>query len=89
MNTIQLGSRTTLTPDNIIYLEADINYTLVHHAEGNCQLVSTSMKHVMNCLIKHGDFLRIGRNQVINVSHVKKHLAKAYYLVMIPFFNAF
>lgn len=59
-------------PNCIYFLEADYNYTKVYNTNGNCQLLSTTIKNVMKYLQGEGDFVRISRKHVVNIAFVKE-----------------
>jgi DNA-binding LytR/AlgR family response regulator len=68
---IHVGGYQHLSPEQIIRLAADRNYTYIYTANGRKILVSTTLKVLEERLIPYG-FLRITRSDVINPAYVKK-----------------
>lgn len=66
-----LGARTSLMPNKITYLKADINYTTVYSDSGKSQVLSTTIHKVHEFLSGHGNFVRISRQYVVNMQYVK------------------
>ncbi len=58
--------------DNIIYLEADINYSLVYLKDSKPILVSKTLKEFQQLLAPEVEFIRIHQSYLINLNHVKK-----------------
>ena len=62
-----------LDPDNIVYLQGDINYTHIHLIQGNKITSSKTLKDFEQLLsTKH--FFRIHKANIINLSYVSKYL---------------
>lgn len=73
MKNIQFGPRTSLDADNIIHLESDINYTLVHFKNGQQLVLSYTLGKVHACLPL--GFVRVNRGNVINLHYLKEQRA--------------
>jgi DNA-binding LytR/AlgR family response regulator len=57
---------------NIIYLEAQINYTVLHLKNGKYVVVAKTLKSLETLLSPH-KFLRIHRTYLINKSHLQNY----------------
>lgn len=68
---IRVGGYRHISPQQIVRLEADRNYTLIHQANGQSFLVSTTLKVIEERLLPFG-FVRITRGDVINKAFVKR-----------------
>lgn len=80
-NHVVLGARTSFDPSLITYLEADINYTVLHNADGKSRVVSNTLKSVHASLDGQGEFVRISRKYVINMQYVKQFKNNKFFLV--------
>lgn len=69
---IHVGSRKYLSPNEIMHLEADLNYTKILLANGNKILSSTTLKIIQNRLLPFKNFVRINRQSVVNLDLVEK-----------------
>lgn len=79
-NQVVLGARTSFDPSSITYLEADINYTVIHSADGKSRVLSTTLKIVHESLKDQGQFIRISRKVVVNMDFVKKFKNNHFFL---------
>lgn len=67
---------------DVIYCESDSSYTTFHLADGQHYLVTKSLKDVQDLLEDQG-FLRIHRQYIINLDHIKKFFkGEGSYLIM-------
>jgi DNA-binding LytR/AlgR family response regulator len=69
--TIPIGGYQSLSPQQIVRLEADRNYTIIHQVGGGKFLVSHTLK-VIEERLKPYDFLRIRRGDAVNPFFIKK-----------------
>jgi len=68
--------------DNIVYLEANRNYTCIHREENNTFLVAKSLREFEDLLSSAG-FFRTHRSFLINLRHVEEWVKKdGGYIVM-------
>lgn len=67
---INLNQRTTLSPHDVIYVEADINYTKFNLICGKSIVTTVTLKDVEKLLINF-DFLRIHKSYLINKNFIK------------------
>lgn len=78
----QLGSVTYVDVQNIIALEAQSNYTVIHKPGGQTQTVSKTLKDFEDILDEEM-FIRIHKSYIINLHHVKEsHTNEGNYVVM-------
>lgn len=69
---VHVGARTEVHVSEIVYLEANINYTLFHFLNGKKLLVAVHLGKLENRLQSFGDFVRPNRNTLVNVEYIKK-----------------
>ena len=72
-NTIALGGFRSAKPDEILLLQADINYTVVHFKDGEKFIVATSLKNLQSRL-EPFNFYRTHKSFMINLDCVKNFL---------------
>jgi DNA-binding LytR/AlgR family response regulator len=72
-NTIALGGFRSAKPDEILLLQADINYTVVHFKDGEKFIVATSLKNLQSRL-EPFNFYRTHKSFMINLNCVKNFL---------------
>ncbi|MBA4852406.1 LytTR family DNA-binding domain-containing protein [Emticicia sp. BO119] len=70
LNTIHLGGRKELPPEQIVMLKADSNYTNVYLQNGTSFIVATNLGELAR-RVKHLAFFRPNRSIVINLEHLK------------------
>ena len=67
---------------DILYCESDDNYTKFYLADGQPYLATKSLRDIQD-LLEERDFLRIHRQYLINLSHIKKFVkGEGNYVVM-------
>lgn len=72
------GRRRAIQPQDIIYLEADINYT-VFHTRNSKFTTAFHLKFFDAVLKGHTDFLRINKSYILNVNYLESlHWKKAF-----------
>lgn len=62
-----------LDPDNIVYLQGDINYTHIHLVQGNKITSSKTLKDFEQ-MLSAKQFFRVHKANIINLSYVSKYL---------------
>ncbi len=72
-NNIQIGARTFVRIDKVLYLESDINYTSVYYQDGSKQVLSYTLKKVFSFLAHQENLIRINRHIVINSKKIKSN----------------
>ncbi|MBA4850499.1 LytTR family DNA-binding domain-containing protein [Emticicia sp. BO119] len=69
--TVHIGGRQHVSPQEVIVLIAEINYTIVHFSDGHKTIVATSLKYLEerfhNC-----NFFRTHRSYVVNLNYIEK-----------------
>ena|SRR6218665_47633 len=70
-NTIHIGGRQHVSPQEVILLIAEINYTIVLFSDGHKTIVATSLKYLEK-RFQDCHFFRTHRSYVVNLSYVKK-----------------
>ncbi len=66
-----LGARTFIEPENILFLEAEINYTNIYYQNGRNQLLSITLKRVLEAIKDEGNYVRISHKHAINKACIK------------------
>ena len=72
MKTLHLTQKTQVLLDNIRYLQADINYTIIHTSQEKSIISSTTIKR-LNDKIESQDFVRINKKYVLNKKFIKTY----------------
>jgi two-component system LytT family response regulator len=57
---------------DIMYFEADTNYTKIHFEGGKCTTESFTLKEVERALTANQYFYRVNRSCIVNIRFVKK-----------------
>lgn len=69
---IFIGGRKSINPEEVIRLQADINYTRVFLADGKKILVATTLKEIENRFSALPKFVRINKSVIINIDCIKQ-----------------
>ncbi|AWV98206.1 LytTR family DNA-binding domain-containing protein [Arcticibacterium luteifluviistationis] len=70
MNTLILPGKKTINTEQIVYLESDSNYTIIHKTSlPNKVITAKSLCYVQKALGSKS-FVRINRQQVINIDRI-------------------
>ncbi|MBA4848780.1 LytTR family DNA-binding domain-containing protein [Emticicia sp. BO119] len=64
------GNRKAIQPQDIIYLEADINYTIFHTRHSKF-ITAFHLKFFDAALKEHSDFIRINKSYILNVNYLQ------------------
>ncbi|MER0442435.1 LytTR family DNA-binding domain-containing protein [Emticicia sp. W12TSBA100-4] len=67
-NVISIGSRTMVSPSEVVYFVADSNYTHVHFKNGDKILVATNLKIIEDRFANCKYFFRPNRSFFINLN---------------------
>jgi DNA-binding LytR/AlgR family response regulator len=67
---ISVGGRISLDPENIILLEADINYTKLYLNNGQSVIVATTLKKLEKRLIIFQNFFRSSKSFIVNLDYL-------------------
>lgn len=65
-NPIPIGGRKSVTPQHVLMLVADINYTTVYLFNGDQFMIATTLGKVQRSLDPHGNFVRLNRKCTVN-----------------------
>ena len=68
---IPVGGRKKVQPDDIIFLEGKINYTLIFLADGSNLFVATTLKQLQKRL-SFACFFRVHKSQIVNLRFVEE-----------------
>ena len=69
---IFIGGRKTINPEEVIRLQADVNYTKVFFADGKKIVVATTLKEIENRFQCCSNFFRISKSVIINIDSIKQ-----------------
>lgn len=69
---IFIGGRKTINPEEVIRLQADVNYTRVFFANGKKIVVATTLKALENRFSAFPKFVRINKSVIINIDSIKR-----------------
>jgi two-component system, LytTR family, response regulator len=67
---IQICGRNRAFPNEIVWLEACVNYTIVHFRNGKKLLVAKTLKELESRFFEH-NFFRIHRSYLVNMRYIK------------------
>jgi DNA-binding LytR/AlgR family response regulator len=70
-NVINIGSRKSVSPSEVVYFAADSNYTYVHFENGEKLLVSTNLKVIEHRFADCSFFFRPNRSFFINLHYAE------------------
>lgn len=73
---ISIGGRKTVSPEQVLMLVADINYTTIHLFNGERFIIATTLKKVQKSLDAHGNFVRPNKKIVVNWNYVLSHCSR-------------
>ena len=69
---IFIGGRKTINPDEVVRLQADINYTCIFFSDGKKICVATTLKEIENRFQGYPKFFRINKSVIINIDCIKQ-----------------
>ena len=81
MNNIDIGGRTIVNPADVILLVGDVNYTIVHYANGTKSIVASTLKSLEAKFVPH-QFYRIHKSYLVNLNYAKRFFEASNYLQM-------
>jgi DNA-binding LytR/AlgR family response regulator len=67
---VHIGGRRYVQPEQVMMLVADINYTTIYLNNGEKFIIATTIGKVQKALDIHGDFVRPNKTQVVNWAYV-------------------
>ncbi|WP_337041331.1 LytR/AlgR family response regulator transcription factor [Emticicia sp. 17c] len=68
---IQVTARCQINPDEIVFFEAYVNYTIAHYSNGRRQVIVKPLKHIQ-MYVEFMGFYRIHKSYLINLDYVKE-----------------
>ncbi|HWB27177.1 MAG TPA: LytTR family DNA-binding domain-containing protein [Chitinophagaceae bacterium] len=68
----QLGSINFIEVDDIVSLQADSNYTIIHMKNMQKQVISKTLKEFEE-LLDENQFVRIHKSYIVNISYIKEY----------------
>ncbi len=68
---IHVGSRTLLSPEEIVMISAEISYSYIHLSDGRRIIVSTNIQKLQERLLGFRQMVRVHRSFIINVNYLK------------------
>lgn len=71
-SSIFIGGRQTINPEEVIRLQADINYTRVFFSNGKKIVVATTLKELENRFSAFPKFFRISKSVIVNIDCIKR-----------------
>ena len=74
-NTIHVGGRKSVCPDDIMLLEANENYTLLYLQNGKKLLVATTLKKLEKRFDVCQNFFRPGKSHIVNLNYLSDYQA--------------
>ncbi|MCB0570066.1 MAG: LytTR family transcriptional regulator [Phaeodactylibacter sp.] len=60
--------------EQIIFLEADGNYTALHFSDGSRSLICKTLQHTEELLGAYPQFIRVHRSYTINLNHLERYV---------------
>lgn len=81
MKNIAIGGRTSVNPAEVVLLVADINYTIVHYADGTKTIVATTLKS-LEAKLTPFHFYRTHKSYLVNLNCAKYFFEATNYLQM-------
>ena len=69
--TIMLNTKQKVVPEEVIMLQADINYTWLFLENNNKMLVCTTLKNLEKSFGLQNNFYRISRSTIVNLDFMK------------------
>lgn len=72
-NTILIGGFRSVKPNEIVLMEADINYTVVHFRDGEKFIVATPLK-ILQSRFEPFNFYRTHKSFMVNLACVTSYL---------------
>jgi two-component system LytT family response regulator len=70
---IHIGGRLEVCPQEVVLLQADVNYTIVHFSNGKKTIVATPLK-TLESRFSQCNFYRTHKSFLVNINCVKKYL---------------
>lgn len=81
-NKIAVGGRTTVNPDDVTILKADVNYTIIHFRNGKTCIVATPLKNLEGRFEPY-NFYRSYKSFMVNLAYIKTYMPTHHKVEMI------
>ncbi len=78
---IHIGGRQEVNPQEVVMLQADINYTVLFFADGTKTIVATPLKTLESRFMPF-DFYRTHKSFLVNIKCVERYLEATHTLQM-------
>lgn len=75
-DSVHVGGRKHVQPEQVMMLVANINYTTIYLANGQRFMVATTIGKIQKSLQVHGQFVRPNKSQVVNWAYVRSSNSK-------------
>jgi DNA-binding LytR/AlgR family response regulator len=69
---IFIGGRKTINPEEVVRLQADINYTIIFFSDAKKTIVATTLKEMESRFSANKKFVRINKSVIINIDCIKR-----------------
>lgn len=75
---MNITARIRLNPEEVTWLESDINYTKVFLIDGSHLIVAYTLKKIEDKVKDYPDFIRINKSYIINCKHINSVRTEAH-----------
>lgn len=72
-NTIHIGGRKSICPDEVMLLEANENYTILYLENGKKILVATTLKTLEQRFVDCQKFIRTHKSHIVNIEFISDY----------------
>ncbi|MCR9065075.1 MAG: LytTR family transcriptional regulator [Cytophagales bacterium] len=73
MKTLKLPGNKIVFTDQILYLESDSNYTVIHKKDSPKKIITAQSLCYVHESLSPRSFIRINRYQVVNIAQISKY----------------
>ena len=77
---VHVGSRKYISPEEMLHLESDLNYTVIALRDGQKILSSTTLKKTEKRLIDFKNFVGVSKSAILNLDYVERHQENGFLL---------
>lgn len=72
MKTLYLTRRHQIEVNEIMYLQSESNYTLIHTTD-KLKMVASQTLHLIHSSIDYDNFIRISRSHILNIEYISTY----------------
>jgi two-component system LytT family response regulator len=72
MKTLYLTRRQQIEINDIMYLQSESNYTLIHTIN-QAKTIASQTLHLIHSSINYDNFVRISRSYILNIEHISTY----------------